>query len=165
MDKVKFMQKRAVCFPVRNWVGQLVGMRGRFIRPRDGQRYHDYGYRGHRNKLPWYGEQTVSLDRTVLMVESVFDYASAARVYRNVLAPLTVGLSYDKCRRVRNALEIVTLFDNGAGGDKGRSKISKRCTEAIITHLTPPATADDPGDMTKKQLRKVLKGYIALDAK
>lgn len=158
------LARRTVCFPVRNWRGQLVGMRGRYILEGDGARYHDYGFNGRRNKLPWYGEHTVDLDRTVLMVESVFDYASVFRVYRNVLAPLTVGLGREKLKRVRNVLEIVTLFDNGKGGDKGRDKVSEGLSESIITHVLPPAHADDPGDMTKKELRKALKKYIVLDA-
>jgi hypothetical protein len=158
------LQRRAVCFPVRNWQGKLVGLRGRYINPDNGARYHDYGYRGHRNKLPWYGENTVDLDKPVLMVESVFDFASACRVYKNCLAPLTVGLSADKCRRVRNIQEIVTLFDNGRGGDKGRNKIDKHLAEAIRTHVLPPATKDDPGEMTKKELRRALKKHIVLDA-
>lgn len=157
------LQKRTVCFPVRNWQGQLVGLRGRYLQD-EGARYHDYGYRGIRNKLPWYGEQTVDVDKPVLMVESVFDYASAYRVYRNILAPLTVGLSFDKCRRVRGIYEIVTLFDNGRGGDKGRSKIIEKLPGSIITHVHPPSDTDDPGDMTKKQLRRVLKKHIVLDA-
>jgi hypothetical protein len=98
------------------------------------------------------------------MVESVFDYASAYRVYANILAPLTVGLSHDKCRRVRNALEVYTLFDNGRGGDKGRDKVSERLTDSTITHLLVTPGVSDPGDMTKKQLRKVLKKYIVLRA-
>lgn len=158
------LQRRTVCFPVRNWQGQLVGLRGRYIDPDNGARYHDYGYRGVRNKLPWYGESTVDVDKPVLMVESVFDYASAYRVYKNVLAPLTVGLSDDKCRRVRNAFEIVTLFDNGKGGDKGRDKLRKGLPDSIITNITPPSSCSDPGDMTKKQLRKALKKHIVLDA-
>jgi len=158
------LSRRCVCFPVRNWEGLLVGLRGRIINPKDGPRYHDYGYRGKRNKLPWYGESTVDVDKRVLMVESVFDYAAAYPVYRNILAPLTVGLSHAKCNRVRDVFDIVTLFDNGKGGDKGRSKISERLPDATITHLHPPASADDPGDMTKKQLRQALKKHIVLDA-
>jgi len=159
------LPRQTVCFPVRNWQGQLVGIRGRYIDANSEARYHDYGYRGNRNKLPWYGEHTVNLDEPVLMVESVFDYASAYRVYPNILAPLTVGLSHDKCRRVRNVLEIYTLFDNGRGGDKGRSKISERLrSPTLITHLNVTPDVDDPGDMTKKQLRKVLKKHIVLDA-
>ena len=159
------LSRRTVCFPVRNWQGELVGMRGRYISTNGGgPRYHDYGYRGHRNKLTWYGEHLIDLDKTVLMVESVFDFTSCYRVYRNILAPLTVGLGPAKLRRVRNAFEIVTLFDNGKGGDKGRSKLSEGLPESIITHLLPPAHADDPGDMKKKELRKVLKKYIVLDA-
>jgi len=158
------LARRAVCFPVRNWQGELVGMRGRYINGGDGPRYHDYGYRGIRNKLAWYGEHTVDLDSPVLMVESVFDFASAFRVYHNILAPLTVGLGPAKLRRVRNAFEIVTLFDNGRGGDKGRNKITEGLPDSIITHLLPPSHADDPGDMKKKELRRVLKKYIVLDA-
>lgn len=158
------LPRRAVCFPVRNWSGQLVGMRGRYINNDEGARYHDYGYRGQRNKLPWYGESTVDLSYPVVMVESVFDYASAYRVYKNILAPLSVGLSRDKCKRVRNAYEIVSLFDNGKGGDKGRSKLREGLPESIISDLYPPAHVSDPGDMTKKQLRAVLKKHIVLDA-
>ncbi len=157
-------QRGTVCFPVRNWQGQLVGLRGRYVDSDEGSRYHDYGYRGNRNKLPWYGEHTIDLDKPVLMVESVFDYASVCRVYVNILAPLTVGLSRDKCRRVNNAFEIYTLFDRGRGGDKGRNKLFEGLPDSIVTHLEVPDGTDDPGDMKKKQLRKLLKQYIVLDA-
>ena len=82
--------KEALCFPVRDWVGRLVGLRGRRI---EGG-YHDYaGPLNHRNKLVWYGEHNVMLDAPVLIVESVFDFASAWRVYKNIVAPLSVGMS------------------------------------------------------------------------
>ena len=159
-------QRRAVAFPVRDWAGQLVGLRGRYIASDSPARYHDYGYRGKRNRLPWYGENTVDLDSPVVMVESVFDYASVWRIYKNILAPLSVGLSGPKCARVRNVFEIYTLFDNGKGGDKGRDKLTKGLsgTGAVITHLHPPEHRDDPGDMTKKELRRVLGRHIMLDA-
>lgn len=159
-------QRRCVAFPIRNWDSELVGLRGRYIEPGSGARYHDYGYRGIRNKLPWYGEHLVDLDKPVVMVESVFDFASVYRVYRNVLAPLTVGLSASKCRRVRNAHEIYTLFDTGRGGDKGRDKISTHLRDSgcVITHLSCPDHRDDPGEMRKKELRNVLSSHIILDA-
>lgn len=159
-------QRRCVAFPIRNWEGELVGLRGRYTESGSGARYHDYGYRNIRNKLPWYGEHTVDTSRPVLMVESVFDYASVYRVYKNILAPLTVGLSRGKCARVRNVFEIYTLFDTGRGGDKGRDKLSENLqdTGSIITHLSCPDHRDDPGDMRKKELRKVLEKHIVLDA-
>lgn len=156
--------RQTVCFPVRNWAGELVGLRGRYTSAESGARYHDYDWRGVRNRLPWYGEHTVDLDSPVVMVESVFDYASVYRVYKNVLAPLTVGLSEGKCARVRNVFEAVTLFDNGRGGDKGRNKLTERLPGTILTHLSPPHHRDDPGDMTKKELRQALQGHIILDA-
>jgi len=158
------LSRRAVCFPVRNWSGALVGLRGRYTQPGDGPRYHDYGHKGQRNKLPWYGESTIDLDKTVLMVESVFDYTSVRRVYKNVIAPLSVGISKSKARRLRDAPDVVTLFDCGQGGDKGRSKIAKHLPGTQFTHLLPTGGADDPGDMTKKQLKKLLKPYIMFDA-
>jgi hypothetical protein len=158
------LQRGTVCFPVRNWDGDLVGLRGRYLVD-SGARYHDYDYQGTRNKFPWYGESTVDLDYPVLMVESVFDYASAYRVYKNILAPLTVGLSKEKCSRVQHAFEVVTLFDNGVGGDKGRSKITQGLPSSVVTNLRCPAGRDDPGDMKKKELWEVLKGHIVLTAK
>ena len=160
------IQRRAVSFPIRNWAGELVGLRGRYIASDSAARYHDYeGPCGVRNKLPWYGEHFVDVDSPVVMVESVFDLASVYKVYPNVLAPLTVGLSRSKCARVRGVFEIVTLFDNGKGGDKGRSKLSQRLPKSVITHLRPPTHRDDPGDMRKKELRKVLGKHIVLDAR
>ena len=158
------LARRAVCFPVRNWSGALVGLRGRYTVPGDGPRYHDYGHHGQRNKLPWYGETTVDVDKTVVMVESVFDFTSVRRIYKNILAPLSVGISRNKARRVRDALEVVTIFDSGKGGDKARDKISKQLPATQFTHLLPTNGKDDPGEMKKKQLKKLLKPYIMFDA-
>ncbi len=157
------LPRRAICFPIRNWAGGLVGIRGRYIDPGDGPSYHMYGYKGQRNNLPWYGEATVDLDKTVVMVESVFDYTSTRRVYKNILAPLSVGISKGKVRRVHDALEIVTLFDNGQGGDKARDRVSKYLPKSQLIHLYPPNGTGDPGDMTVKQLTKVLSPYMVLD--
>ncbi len=159
------LPRRAVCFPIRNWVGKLVGLRGRYIRPgKDEPPYHMYGFKGQRNNLPWYGESSVDLDKTVVMVESVFDYTSVARVYKNILAPLSSGISKPKALRVRDALDVVTLFDNGQGGDKARDKTTKYLSGNVSAHLYPPAGTGDPGEMTIKQLQKVLRPYIVLDA-
>jgi len=157
------LRRRAVSFPVRNWGGALVGMRGRRLCPGDAPPYHMYGCDDKRNKLVWYGESTIDLDKTVVMVESVFDYASVFRVYQNILAPLSVGIGRDKAKRVRDSIEIVTLFDRGQGGDKGRDKISKYLPKLHVTHLLPPKRAGDPGEMTVKRLTKKLSKYMVLN--
>lgn len=145
--------REAVCFPVRDFEGQLVGLRGRRI---DGG-YYDYGGpKNHRNKLVWYGEERITFSRPVLLVESVFDFASAIRVYGNILAPLTVGISEPKIKRIGAALDVVTLFDNGKGGDKARDLIDKYLPSSIRVHCNPPEHRDDPGEMTVKELCKVL---------
>lgn len=150
--------KNTVAFPIRNEAGALVGMRGRRL---DGG-YYMYDYYGDRNSLPWLGEHKVDYMRPVLLVESVFDYASALRVYDNVLAPLTVGMGQDKVLRIGSALEIVTLFDNGVGGEKAREKIKRFLPDSVQKHLYPLAGYSDPADMSEFQLRELLGGYLPL---
>ncbi len=152
-------QKSAVCFPVRDWDGRLVGLRGRRI---EGG-YHDYGGPlNHRNKLVWFGESTVDLEAPVLMVESVFDVSSAWRVYKNIVAPFSVGMSPAKMTRMYGALDIVTLFDNGKGGDKARDLIESYFDSAVKVHCKPPEHRDDPGEMTVEELCNVLEDKLKL---
>lgn len=155
-----------ICFPVQDWIGDLVGMRGRRIAPQEDQpKYNMYKYKGDYSNLPWYGEVWLNPDRPILMVESVFDVASAIRVYDNVCAPLTVGMSKDKVRRMAKSMEILTLFDNGEGGDKARDIITKYLPDVSrITHLIPPLSVSDPGDMSVQQLEEVLSPHLSTTA-
>lgn len=162
--------KKAVCLPIRNFKGQLVGLRGRYVDPDATVRFHDYatGF-NQRNKLPWWGEHLVDFDKPVLMVESWADIASVYRVYRNVLAPLSVGMSKAKLLRVADALDIVSLFDNGKGGDKARSLVQKYLPGSIQQHLKPypdpqnPDKKTDPNDMSVEQLVELFGPYLPLD--
>lgn len=155
-------QRKAVCFPIRNFKGTLVGMRGRYIDPPpDGARYHVYKTNaGKQSTLPWYGEDAVSFYHPVLMVESVFDYLSVRRVYSNVIAPMSVGMSKAKLDRVKAAYDVVTLYDQGKGGEKARILTSKHLKDACVVNLIPPDGAKDPGEMSEDQLVDCLKNYL-----
>ena len=151
--------RECVSFPVRDFEARLVGMRGRRL----GGGYYDYaGPQNHRNKLVWYGEENLDPAKTVVMVESVFDYASVVRVFENLTAPLTVGMSKAKVQRMECCLDIVTLFDNGAGGNKARALIDKYLSSAIRVHCYPPKHRGDPGEMTVEEVCNVLKDKVKL---
>jgi hypothetical protein len=109
---------------------------------------------------------SLGTESILLTWTSQSSWSSPCLTLPHVLAPLTVGLSASKCRRVRNAHEIYTLFDTGRGGDKGRDKISTHLRDSgcVITHLSCPDHRDDPGEMRKKELRNVLSSHIILDA-
>ena len=150
--------RKRVCFPVRDYDGRLVGMQGRAIDDHP-LRYYAYRFEGHVNKIPWLGEQWVDFERPVLLVESVFDLASCLRVYDNVIAPLSVGLSKEKIKRIDRGLMFVTMFDVGTGGDSARDTIERRC-RTPVKNLTPPQ--DDPGDCTVSELTESLGAYLEL---
>lgn len=151
-------QRRRVCFPVRDYDGRLVGMQGRAIDDHP-LRYYAYRYEGHVNKIPWLGEQWVDFERPVLLVESVFDLASCLRVYDNVIAPLSVGLSKEKIARVDQGVMFISLFDQGTGGDTARETLKKRC-KTPVHNLIP--TQEDPGEMSTDELRDLLTGHLPL---
>jgi DNA primase len=164
-------KREAVGFPVRDFGGACVGLRGRHIAPKidpttgeEQPRYHIYkGNAGHYNRLPWFGEHRVEFTRPVLIVESVFDLISTWRVYRNVVAPMTSGMSVAKVERMKEAVEIYTLLDLGKGGDVARDKISKVLNRdgRFIKHLYP--SEKDPGEMSIKQLQDVLSDDLQLE--
>jgi hypothetical protein len=146
---------RTVCFPIRNRMGELVSLRGRRVDPKStAPPYNVYTPMGDSPHQSWMGEQHVDFDKPILLVESVFDVASVLRVYRNVMAPLSVGINQERIKRLAKASEIVTLFDRGVGGDKARQIVQYHMGTALVTHIIPEAK--DPGEMTEEMLRNQL---------
>lgn len=152
---------RTVCFPVRNREGELVSLRGRRVHTPNGEPpYHVYKLSDDTPHQTWLGEQWVDFDQPVLMVESVFDLASVLRVYRNVVAPLSVGINASRMKRMSKASEVVTMFDQGKGGDNARYIVQKHMGSAFIVHVLP--SKKDPGEMTELELRNELGTVLKL---
>lgn len=150
-----------VCFPIRNWEGLLVGVRGRYIHDWH-LRYHMYDNgRGVRNKLPWFGEQWVDLTKTVVFVESVFDLARVYPVYTNVVAPLTVGISKQKARRMSGAADVVTMFDGDKGGQRAQAVVDRYFRDSIVQHVQLPHDKD-PGDLSTDEIHDLLEDLCPL---
>jgi hypothetical protein len=147
-----------VAFPIRDFDGRLVGLHGRHIGEHP-VRYYAYGFEGRRNRSPWVGEQWLDFDLPVLLVESVFDLASVLRVYRNAACGLSAGLSDKKIQRVEGAVQYVTLYDYGTGGDRARERLSS-VLSAPVTHLIPSEDQNDPGAMTEEEVFRILVGRL-----
>lgn len=156
--------KNIVAFPMRGKSGELLGLHGRRMTPiNDEPRYHVYkNPEGeHNGKITWHGLDTVDDNYPVIMVESVFDKMSLDRVFRNVVAPLSTGISKVKIKPMINALDVVTLFDHGMGGDFARTAITKYMKDSLITHITPP-TGKDGGDLTIPEIKELFSNCIGL---
>ncbi len=154
--------EQRVCFPIRDWSGHLRGLHGRSIYDVD-PRYRMLTWHGHLNPNVWLGEDWVSLDKTVVFAESVFDLVRVYQIYRNVMSPLTASVGRKKAHRVSPVLDVITLFDNDEAGTMARAKISKELKDSAIQHLIPPAGAKDAGDMTVAEMSDFLSPYVELD--
>lgn len=152
---------KRICFPVRDFEGILRGFHGRTIDPEIEPRYKMFTYAGGNNPIVWYGEHWVDTSKPIVVVEGPFDVASVIRVYTNVVSPLFANPSKEKLMRMADALEWVTLLDNGKAGDNGRKRISKLFPDHMITHLKPPE-GEDAGSMSENDLRELLKPYVKL---
>ena len=124
--------------------------------------YYAYGYENRRNKMPWLGESWVDLDKTIVLVESVFDLAAVHRVYRNVMCPLSSGFNDNKVRRIDDGVQYVTFFDHGTGGNHARDRIDK-VMQSPYTHVIPTKENGDPGNMSGKQIQVALQMHISFD--
>jgi DNA primase len=160
--RVDPMESR-VCFPVRGVNGKLYGLHGRATLPSTEPRYRMYQHDKRTNPILWLGEHWVDTDKPIVVVEGPFDLASVMRVYPNVVSPLFANPSYEKLKRMGDALEWVTLLDHGTGGDKGREKIDDVMSkDRIIRHLRPPPHRKDPGECTKLELVDLLSPFVQL---
>ena len=151
-----------VCFPVRNWAGELVGLHGRAVLDIVEPTYRVIKYRSMKNPLAWLGEDKVDTGKPVVFAESVFDLARVYQVYRNVMCPLSAGMSKAKIVRVSRCLEgIVTYFDDDQAGNVARRKVGQILHDRPLTHLIPEG--QDPGEMTPQRVAKQLEGLVDLD--
>jgi len=154
-----------VCFPVRDFAGRLMGLHGRAISHETEPRYRMYTYMKTNNPLIWLGESWVDLDKPIIVVEGPFDMTSVMRVYGNTVTPLFATPSLEKLRRMSDALEWITIFDRGAGGDRGRQRVTEALgKDHVIHHLHPPKGRKDPGEMTVEELKEMLSEIVLLTA-
>jgi DNA primase len=151
-----------VCFPIRDFKDRLRGLHGRAVDPDASLRYRMYPHKGTTNPEIWLGEHWVEFDKPLLMVEGTFDLTSVLRLYRNAVTPLFANPSFAKLKRMSDALEIITLFDCGTGGDKGRARISQAYPHSIVTHLILPESKD-PGAAPLDELQATLQEHLPLD--
>ncbi len=155
--------QRRIGFPFRNFKGELMGIQGRAIDQAQELRYYQYGYKGHRNAHCWMGEHLIDLDKPLVLVEGPFDYTSIFRIYQNVAASFTSGLSVAKLKRIADAVEIITLYDHGSGGDAARKKIKEVFRKMPVTHLIPTKEQDDAGNMSMDEVAALLQGHVKLE--
>lgn len=153
--------RHRVCWPLRDFGGRLRGLVGRILEGYEGGKYLNYPRGQHRTADIWLGEESVDMDRPVLIVEGPTDLASVRRVAGNTLAALSAGISQYKADRLKLAGRIVTLFDQGAAGDLGRDRLVKLMPNTSILHAYLERS-DDPGEAGEEELREVLYGLVDL---
>lgn len=157
-------KERRVCFPVRDFGNRLMGLHGRAIDEGVDPRYRMYKQAKKNNPILWLGEHWVDRTKPIVVVEGPFDIASVYRVYRNVVSPLFVNPSIEKLMRMADALEWITIYDRGKGGDAGRAKVSKALArDHVIHHLEPPQGRKDPGECKVEEIGGLLEGLAPLD--
>jgi hypothetical protein len=157
--------QRRVCFPVRDFDGVMRGMHGRATDPEMEPRYRAYRHAGKMNPIVWMGEDWVDRNRPIVVVEGPFDLMSVKRVYANVVTPLYATPSHEKLMRMADALDWITFFDRGAGGDNGRLRVDKALSaDHVVTHLQPPKGRKDPGEMGVNELAEILSPFVQTNA-
>lgn len=159
--------EKRVLMPVRDFDGTLMGIHGRAVDTENKLRYRMYTYKRAdgvevTNPLIWLGEHWVDFDRPIIFVEGYFDLLSVYRVYPNVVSPLFANPSFLKLQRMNNADHVITMYDRGKGGDKGREKIDKWANGRKVTHVKPPDHRKDPGEMVPHELDMALGDIVQL---
>lgn len=135
-----------ICFPIRDFAGQFMGLHGRALDPNNELRYFSYGYMNQRNPEVMIGEQLVDGSRPVIVTEGMFDLTSIMQVYPNVLATKSCSIGKNMMRRLSEFPTIITAFDTGKGGNTGRQAIELAFDhKKPIVHMIPSVKYGDYG--------------------
>ena len=132
---VDYNQKR-IGVPIYDYQKRLTGFHGRAYNDNP-LKYYMYEYEGIRNPHIFLGEHWVNYDKPVVVAESVFDAAKIAHVYKNVITPLTASITYKRLDRIKEAITIITAFDNDEAGSKARYIIDRWAKGRIVLHIIP----------------------------
>lgn len=154
--------EKRVCFPVRDSEGRLVGLHGRGINKKVKPVYRMYTYpkkNGNNNPLYWYGEDIVDWERPIIVTESVFDFLSVYRCYKNVICPLTAELNKDKINRVRKAVKLILMFDGDKAGRRAAYNMKNQITDVLISEIRLPR-GRDPGDLSVSKIKRLIQPHL-----
>lgn len=152
------MMRYRVVFPIYDRSKRARGVIGRsLINSDDTPRYLYYPYPTLKGEAPkgftWYNEDKLDTTKPVLVVEGIFDCLSAVRAYPNTVAALSIGFRTPAMGWHKDVKRWVSMFDTGAGGDRGRERLQKTMGKsAKVWHLQPPPGRDDPGDATPEEI-------------
>lgn len=154
-----------VCFPIRDFKGRLAGLQGRALDNSVELRYFFYKYHGALNSHIWFGEDRVNFDKPLVLVEGVFDALRVYSQYENVVASLSAGISKEKITRMADAVEIITLYDWGMGGNSARKRVHEVMKgKTPVVDLIPEEDEGDAGAMDDETIRSYLSPHVKLKA-
>ena len=151
--------KKRVCFPFRDPYGRLIGMQGRDATGKSDLRYLTYRYKKKANRHVWLGEDKADLNMPLVLTEGPMDYARIYQVYPNVLASAG-GLSLPKLKRIQDALQLITLFDYGTGGNSARKKVDGFFSKVTVRHIVPSQQLGDAGNMPPELISNLIDQYL-----
>lgn len=153
--------RNRICFPAYTFDGQLAGLHGRAIDSAEGPKYFAYGNEHQeRNPHVWTGENHLDLDQPVVICEGPFDYAKVYCVTTNVACCRSASFSSDMADRIKAAPRIISFFDVGTGGDRGRERCEKLFQSSSLVHVVPPDPWGDAGEMPVPDIAEVLSDVI-----
>ena len=149
--------EQRIVFPIRDLFGRLCGLHGRCVHESD-LPYRVYRWHHHSNAMVALGEHWLDYDKTLVMVESVFDLAAVYPVWPNVVCPRTANFPDALLRRLDGVQRIVTMFDNDAAGDVARRHV-ETMKGVSVSHVST-APYKDPGKMPQNEIEALLSDLV-----
>lgn len=157
-----------IAIPIHDEEDTLVAYAGRRLKPTDIREFGKFKLaRGFKKEIVLYNlnrAKTYQKEQGLILVEGFF---SVVKLYEfgipNVVAAMGCELSDSQVQLLREAKEVIVLFDGDDAGRKGAERAQAKLTPYLPVRLVRLPDGTEPEDFSPKALRWLINGMTALD--
>lgn len=157
-----------IAIPIHNEDGVLVAYAGRRLKAADIKEHGKYKFpKGFRKELVLYNLHRAKEHQTehgLILVEGFFSVVKLAEAgFPNVVASMGAELSEEQALLLRNAKDVVVLFDGNDAGYKGAEKAKEKLAPHVTVRVVKLQEGTEPESFSPKALRWLINGMRTLD--
>ena len=162
------IMRGCIAMPVHDDEGTLVAYAGRRLKAADIKEFGKYKFpKGFRKELVLYNlhrAKQYQKEHGLILVEGFFSVVKLHEFgFPNAVAPMGCELSDQQVRLMRDAKEVIVIFDGDEAGAKGAAHAKEKLSPHVPVRVVKLPAGTEPEDFSPKARRWLVNGMASLD--